>query len=378
MSERTHAEVGVTGTGPAGVRVRWLRRSDRDAAEAVWTNLEAELSSDDLACSWAWTETWLASYGDAVDHRFVVGEQDDGPGGIALVCAGTGRRRGPFRLKSLHLGTAGEPPGSGVFVEYNRVLVRPAQRDAFAAALMGLLRDDASWHELALDGFAPEDAEPLLRAEPGFITRSEPSPVLTLAALGEGGAVGAVKSGTRRKVRRSMEALGDLSTEWASTSDHALDILQELIELHQSRWRAAGKPGAFSDQRFIRFHSELIPRLLPERRVILFRVRAGSGTVGCLYHFVERKRALFYQSGFAVHEDRRITPGFVAFVLCMDECAKEGLVEYDFLAGDDRYKRDLATTTRELVWATLRRPALRWRLLDAAATMRERRRERHE
>lgn len=41
----------------------------------------------------------------------------------------------------------------------------------------------------------------------------------------------------------------------------------------------------------------------------------------------------------------------------MRACAAHGLREYDFLAGDARYKSELATGARELVWARwTRRP----------------------
>jgi CelD/BcsL family acetyltransferase involved in cellulose biosynthesis len=81
---------------------------------------------------------------------------------------------------------------------------------------------------------------------------------------------------------------------------------------------------------------------------------------------------LFYQSGLARFEDRTITPGFVAFCLCMQACYERGFSEYDFLAGDSRYKRDLATGARQLVWATATRPAVRWRAMDRLAVTRAR------
>jgi CelD/BcsL family acetyltransferase involved in cellulose biosynthesis len=97
---------------------------------------------------------------------------------------------------------------------------------------------------------------------------------------------------------------------------------------------------------------------------MLFRARTADGTVGCLYNFVEGRRVLSYQFGLASYSNRRISPGFVTFVLCMRACVERGLTEYDFLAGDSTYKRQLSTMTRELVWASARRPALRWRLMD--------------
>ena len=276
-------------------------------------------------------------------------------------------------MRSVHLGTAGEPPGEGVFVEYNRVLVDAEHRSGFAAALINELRSESDWHELSLDGFAPEEAEPFLVAEPLLEPRRIACSIMNLrdAESGDGNVLTALKSSTRTKVRRSLKALGDVETEWAQTPAHALEILAELIELHQRRWTKIGQPGAFASPRFAEFHRELVARLLPRGAVILFRVRAAAGTVACLYSFVERRRVLFYQSGVASYSDRQIRPIFVACTSCMQACFERGLTEFDFMGGDSSHKRELSTMTRELVWATWRRPALRWRVMDRLAAVRE-------
>ena len=56
----------------------------------------------------------------------------------------------------------------------------------------------------------------------------------------------------------------------------------------------------------------------------------------------------------------------------MQSCYERGLTEYDFLAGDSIYKRQLSTATRELVWARWRRPAFRWRAVDELAKVKRR------
>lgn len=354
--------------------IRWLPGSDRAEAGRAWLDLEARFGTDVLACSWDWTRTWLEQFGDVVPHRFAVGVVDGDPRGIVLITEGVGRKRGPLTVRSIHFGTAGEPPGEGVFVEYNSILVDRDHRRDFAAALVRELRSDHSWHEVVLDGFEPDAAEPFLLAESEFGVERLPCPVMDLEEVrsSQRDVLAVLKRSDRWKVRRSLRGLGEVEGEWAQTRDHALDILDELIDLHQARWTALGEPGAFANQRFIDFHRTLISRLLPQNRVVLFRVRAASGTVGCLYGFVDRSRLLHYQSGLASYADRQIRPIFIVCTLCMQECLERGLSEFDFMVGDSPYKHQLSTTTRELVWATHRRPALRWRVMDALAASRRR------
>jgi CelD/BcsL family acetyltransferase involved in cellulose biosynthesis len=92
---------------------------------------------------------------------------------------------------------------------------------------------------------------------------------------------------------------------------------------------------------------------------MLYRVRGAAGTVGCLYGYVEQRRLMIYQSGFAAFPgDNRIKPGLVTHAMCMQSALEAGFDEYDLLAGDQRYKRELAATERQLVWARVvrRRP----------------------
>ncbi len=346
--------------------VRVVPREDRAEARAVWTALEAEIGAPALSCSWAWTGTWLEHYGDVVPHRFVVGEAGGRSCGIALVTAGPRR---PLRPRTLHLGTAGEPAGSGVFVERNRLLAAESQRAAFAAALIDHLLGEGGWDRLCLDGMHAEDAALLLAGRPEATVREDDSPV---ADLGGGEDVlDALSSSRRQRARRTLKAFGALEGDWAGTPAEAEAILDELIELHQARWTEAGEPGAFASERFTAFHRALVARLLPEGRAALIRVRRGEETVGCLYGHVDGGRLLFYQGGLQRYEDNKLKAGVAAHVVFMRACREHGLTEYDFLAPATRYKQELSTRADTLVWAELERTGWRTRLERAARRVRK-------
>lgn len=360
MPESTAIRGGLiaVGTLPASARA--------EAAER-WVALEATLERPPLSCSWAWTETWLAHFGDVVPHRFLLGSVDGEPRGIALVTEGPRR---PLRPRTLHLGTAGEPPGSSVYVERNALLVAPQDRAAFATALIEQLVADGGWDRLRFDGLRAEDADALLDGRTDVTRDEQDSPIADLGA-GED-VVDALSSSRRQRVRRALRGFGDVEAEWAQTPAQALAILDELIELHQARWTAEGAPGAFASDRFTAFHRALIERLLPQGRVALLRIRRGDDVVGCLYGFVEDGRLLFYQSGLRRYDDNRLKAGVVAHVAFMRACREHGIATYDFLAPATRYKQELSTREDRLVWAELTRPGWRNRLSSAARNVRSR------
>jgi CelD/BcsL family acetyltransferase involved in cellulose biosynthesis len=345
------------------IAISALPGAERAVAAEHWTALERTVGQPALSCSWAWTETWLAHYGDVVPHRFLLGSADGEPRGIALV---TEAPRRPLRPRTLHLGTAGEPPGSSVYVERNALLVAPADRAAFATALIDRLTADGGWDRLRFDGLRAEDAEALLAGRADVTRDEQESPIADLTA-GED-VVDALSGSRRQRVRRALRGFGDVDVdaEWAQTPAQGLAILDELIDLHQARWSAEGAPGAFASERFTAFHRALIERLLPEGRVALLRVHRGAEVVGCLYGFVEDGRLLFYQSGLRRYEDNRLKAGVVAHVAFMRACRDRGLTTYDFLAPAVRYKQELSTRAEQLTWGELTRRGWRTRLAQVA------------
>lgn len=317
-----------------------------------WQQLEASLRSTGLANSWAWTDCWLNAYGDSVPHWFVVAERGGRTVGVAMLTRGRKQRRGPLPIRTTHIGTAGETRGTGVWVEYNRVLVAPANRTEFLTMLL-TVPGARPWSADVLEwnGFAPEELPGSIRSrlqvreEPCFVTKLDPASTVLEAFDGD----------TRRKLRKNMKrfttAYGNLSTEWVESTGRARVVMRELVNHHQARWTSAGKPGAFATDRFQRFHRELIDRLLPAGRIVLARVTAGEELVGIFYGFVEEGVIYHYQWGLPRFDDNSLSPGFVTGYLVMEEARSRGFSELNWLAGDSRYKRDLSNATRTLIWA---------------------------
>jgi CelD/BcsL family acetyltransferase involved in cellulose biosynthesis len=232
-----------------------------------------------------------------------------------------------------------------------------------AGAVAGACHADRSWDVLELQCLDPLDAAALAAAGTGLrpAVRGEPSPFADLAAARAAGVpvLETLRSGTRARVRRSLRGFGALDTELAADPDQALDIFDELVDLHQASWLRRGEPGAFASERFHGFHRRLVPRLLERGELVLFRVRRAAGTVGCVYGFVDRNRMLMYQTGLATVREPRLKPGFVAHALCMEACLERGLDAYDLLPEDDQYKRQLSTSAAELMWLRAERSRVR-------------------
>ncbi|MDT0353511.1 GNAT family N-acetyltransferase [Pseudonocardia charpentierae] len=333
----------------------------------VWTALERRSAGPRVATSWTWTGCWLKHYGDVVPHRFAVVRDGADVVGAALV---TASRKGPraFPVRVLHLGTAGGPADDDVHVERNDLLSVEGRRPHVARAVLAELRRAGGWDEISFDGFLPEvlhEAAPELpvesRTERSWAIRLDPRrPV-------EDG----LGPSVRRKVRIARNLLGPVGCSVAETADDGLAMLDELVELHQLRWTGTGSPGAFASSRRRAFLRDLVATGVPLGEVRLFRLRGADGTIGVVVGWVEGRRFCYYQSGFAIFPDNRMRAGLLCHAVFAETCREQGFSDYDLLAGDYAYKRQLAGGEGEdLVWARLARGGARSAVVRVARAAR--------
>jgi CelD/BcsL family acetyltransferase involved in cellulose biosynthesis len=326
-----------------------------------WSRLVAESSVCSVFLSMNWVETWLTVFGPLLQPQILVFSYDEQPVGICLLVR-RHQRRGPVPMVRLYLNTAGEDECDSVCVEYNDLVCLPGYEEAVARALHRYL-GRLWWDELALQGF---QRGPGLEALTGLFGRlnrqvdEKPSYYVDLEYLRQASTPydQVLSSSTRRQIRRSCELYeqaGRIAVECASDPAAAHEMLGQLARLHQRSWTARGQPGVFGSPRFTGFHRRLIEHAFPSGETQLLRVRTPRHIIGVLYNFVHGGRVYFYQSGLQYAADNRLKPGLVAHYHAVQYCLAQGYQEYDFLAGDSRYKRALATHARHLEWVVIER-----------------------
>jgi CelD/BcsL family acetyltransferase involved in cellulose biosynthesis len=338
------------------VRITLAAVRDFAAVEAAWRALEP-VAAPSFFQSWTWV-------GCLAEERFpdpvlLRAECDGRIVGLALL----NRRQGRLG-EHLWLGASGDPVLDAIYVEHNGPLLARDAADLLAPCLAALLtapvgpRGRRAWwgRRVRLAGV---DAATLAAAREVGTVRvlhgaAAPSLDLTRLAPGPEGFLAALSANTRAQLRRSdraFAAAGPIVARRAETLAEAEAFLAELAMLHQARWQARGKPGAFANPAFARFHRALIARALPRGEAVLLRVSAGENLIGLLYNFRLGGREFAYQSGFAyATAPAHGKPGLTCHHAAIARARAEGLAEYDFLAGADRYKISFANQAAPLHW----------------------------
>ena len=336
---------------------------DRADLEPLWRGLEARGCSS-FFLSWTWIGTWLATSG--AQPRVMMLRSGDDLVGLGLLNEAD-RRQWGLRRSCLALNETGCPDQDCIMIEDNGFLVAPGADAAIAAAaVQHLVEAVPEWDELRLGGITGALLEAARQAgTPLLLEAVRASPFVDLAAVEGDGYPVTLSRNARQQIARSLrlyEARGPLRIEPSADLEDALARFAEMEALHQKRWQARGKLGAFAEPFFGRFHRALLAEGFPQGQVDVLRVAAGTEVVGYLHVFFYAGDAYLYQNGFRYEPDGRLKPGLASHVLALRHCHRLGLRRYRFLAGDSRYKRSLSTGSYDLSWVVLRRPDLAWQL----------------
>ncbi|WP_374594559.1 GNAT family N-acetyltransferase [Aquabacterium sp.] len=326
---------------------------------AWWTPLFKQARNGSIFTSADWLQGWLDQYGRDFGGQWVRWEHEGRVVGGCLLLSRTVRKR-RIPLRTLFINATGEATERTPLAEYNDVLHLPGYEPAIAtdlAALIGTTR----WDRLVLAAHADNSlVNRIVTLLPAVRVQQRHSPAchVDLQTLRGAPFEQTLSANTRAQIRRSARAYeeqGPLTLTRADSLDEALRLFNALCELHTSRWQARGEAGSFGTAKAQAFHRRLIERLWSSRQVDLICLSTPGGPIGYLYNFIHDGHVSFFQSGFAFEPSGKLKPGLLTHARAIQHYADQGCVEYDFLAGDARYKRSLSGSSRELSWTEIYR-----------------------
>jgi CelD/BcsL family acetyltransferase involved in cellulose biosynthesis len=333
--------------------------------EPIWCDLQSR-SEASFFLSWDWIGTWLRVLGK---DAYVVKRHHAGKVVALGLISQAKIKRGLLRLDGLFLTETGDPQRDRVYTEYNGFLIAreapgdTAERCLKAIADAGRSRGTlAGWQQLRVSGVMPSLIEAASRAGLwAHVRERQQCMMVDLRAVRAVGRpyIQVLGPRTREQIRRSIrfyEARGPLRVLAPRDLQEAQLFFTELKTLNQHRW---GDKGAFSSPYFEPFHRQVIATCWPRETVELLRIVSGETTIGYFYNFLFQGWVGFYMDGLAYEADTRARPGMVSFVLIIERHLARGAEAFDFMAGDDPYKRHLGQPKGELIWAEIQRPSPR-------------------
>lgn len=158
-----------------------------------------------------------------------------------------------------------------------------------------------------------------------------------------------------RFYRRRAERLGHLRFE-AADGHTWPELYDRLLDLHAARWAALGEPGVLGGAGVQRAHRDALPELLRLGVLRLYGMRLDERLVAALYALADARgpsRRFYYYIGGFDPEVSEVSPGTLMIGHALGEAAREGCRAFDFLRGNEPYKR---------LWGAVEEPTYRRRL----------------
>ena len=276
---------------------------------------------------------------------------------------------------------SGEDECDEICSDYLGVVAEAGSESEVASALSKGLAEGSfgAWDELvmpAMSGFHPLPS--MLRAQLTLAgidvacERVSGCPYIPLPKTWDD-YLAALPASARYMVRRSLRdfsqwAGGSERIERAETPEGVERGAAILRALHAERWTGSGSEGAFASAPFKRFHDRVMPELWKRNALELMWLTVRGEPLAALYNVIENGVVYFYQSGRRLDLPKGIRPGIVLHAEAIRSAIQAGRREYDFLAGDSRYKLDLALATHPLVTLRATRPSVVESLRKLGAT----------
>jgi CelD/BcsL family acetyltransferase involved in cellulose biosynthesis len=143
----------------------------------------------------------------------------------------------------------------------------------------------------------------------------------------------------------------------AGPSD-APDVFVELCRLHAARWGERGRGGVLADTTTLAFHCDVIRQMAEARLLRLYLLRVDGVPAAGYYGFSGGRRWFYYLGGFDPAY-RGHSVGSLVILHAVEQAARGGARELDFLRGAEPYKYG---------WGAVDCAVQRWRLVRASSS----------
>ena len=305
-----------------------------------WDRLLADAEHPTVFLTSAWIGAWRSTLGR--HHRLLIATARHPATGTLLGVA-------PFAVEERRLGPAAAPTlvlaGSGPAAPDHLDLIVRHGHPHVAPALWAAVAAVCTWDLIDLDGLRAESHLGRLLARrrsdrPARVTRT-PCPVLPLPATWDEyeASLGKNLRQNLRRYRRKLEReVGPVVERLVLDPAEAVAVVGLLAGFHQDVRTSRGDRGSFADPRMVSFHREVALRFLEAGRLRLHLLEVAgrpAAAISCVRHGdVVSFYTTGYDQGLAAYG-----PGREVMAAAIRSAIAEGAAAFDFLRGDEAYKR---------------------------------------
>jgi CelD/BcsL family acetyltransferase involved in cellulose biosynthesis len=320
--------------------------------KATWNNLLKQSYADSPFLTWQWLYSWWQSYGQKYDLMILTLQQDQKLIAIAPLVYRT-KSLGFLKIREIKfLGS------SGVGSDYlDFILMKGAENTSIDTIFGYLARNEKKWDVINLTNI-PDNSKSIDHVNKAckklgyfnIVTTSYVCPTVQLPSTWDS-YFSTLSKSMRYNIRRKYSKLHRSANIQYEVIREARDLdeaMQDLFRLNRLRMKAKNQRGAFLDKKFTQFHKNIISQFFQNGFLYLSFLKANNTRISVLYNFIYNNVCYYYQSGFDPLW-AKFSPGTAIFSSSIRDAIDNGMVEYDFLRGDEAYKFKWANAKKKCV-----------------------------
>ncbi len=353
MPVQLQREQAPTPTGRSSFRLEVLR--DARDLECLLPHWDALLDRSAVRTPFLradWLEIWSAVYAGEYDAWMGAAWHEDGTL-VAVVPFVISRGNQGLRQHLRHLSFLG---GLGEVVsEGQDLLALPGMEPVLDLLLDAVLTEASGAWDLASFPYLDMDSPHWPRLKAALhrqgaavsLVNEQTSPCIRLDSPDWEGCLPQSSTRFRRKLRKrrhAAESSHEITFRSLETAEEAVSAMDTLLSLHGERWTAENS--LFLHPRARRFHTELVRRWCPRKRVWMHLLEFDGRPVAMDYLFVDEGKVWDYQGGWS-QSQAHYSPSALLRVLGIERAIQSGMREYDLLPGGS-YKNDWTKVGRKV------------------------------
>ena len=309
-------------------------REDFYSLRKEWNHLQVNSNSNTIFLKWEWLYNWWMIYGEGIHQLFIVIVRDNNRLlGIA-----------PLYLHEMILFKKVSFLGLNIVCSdyLDFILLRDHEDDVLKKIISFLKKNINIWDVLQLNDI-PSESNNLRLMKSNFINNKIMNktdnicPYIDLTADWET-IYKSYSSNLRNIINKKLHKYEDLSFISANTEKDIDNLFPEFLRLNQLRFKQKKLESPFSDERFLRFHRNIIKELCKDGVIMFYFLKVKNELIAGIYLFHYDNKYYYYQSGFNPAW-KSFSPGTLLFHYCIKDAHKKQIREFDFLRGAEEYKK---------------------------------------
>jgi len=364
-------QIPTINQGTAQVSVKIFFMSDFKALEQQWLQLEQSATTS-FFLSWKWIGCWLKSIGDDQEIYVVTAQQDKDIVGLGIFVEENIVKHNLIPSKQWYLHRTGKEEKDQIWIENNGFLMSESNKDETHNAIWQHLleyKDNVDEFIVYVAKKAQFDHLNILNKKHNKINQQiefgYKMPLAGLSCLKDYWSQ--MSKNTRQQFNRSIKHLekqGDIKFTVIDKHQEQIETLANTKHSHINKWHETSTPSGFENTEFSQFHNSLLKSTHPTASTLMATLTLNNQLMGCLYCFTNEKKVYFYLSCIKPIADNKIKLGLIMHISMIEWLIlqNEKYNEYDFLAGDARYKRSLSTIKDEYSKLVIQKNSLKFKI----------------